>query len=143
MVACVATTIAVMVLVVVAAAIAGQSMGPWALVAVNPPEKKLDGIRDERGRGQGICVMGGSALPPPRPNPKLTWRFALGDHPRQHWKGGRGLASLPGRLSDFKMTPAWRHDLMMTPCVPAFQSRLQGDPKMVPRRSHESKRARI
>ena len=48
MVACVATTIAVMVLVVVAAAIAGQSMGPWALVAVNPPEKKLDGIRDER-----------------------------------------------------------------------------------------------
>ena len=34
MVACVATTIAVMVLVVVAAAIAGQSMGPWALVAV-------------------------------------------------------------------------------------------------------------
>ena len=52
MVACVATTIAVMVLVVVAAAIAGQSMGPWALVAVNPPEKNLmeSGTREDDGK---------------------------------------------------------------------------------------------
>ena len=90
MVACVATTIAVMVLVVVAAAIAGQSMGPWALVAVNPPEKKLDGIRDERGRWQGICVMGGSALPPPPPQSKVDVALCAWRSPPPTLEGGQG-----------------------------------------------------
>ena len=33
----------------------------------NPTKKKLDGIRDERGRGHGINVMSDSALGPRRP----------------------------------------------------------------------------
>ena len=64
-----------------------------AVVADNPPEKKLDGIRDERGRGHGINVMSDSALgprPPPRSKVDKTQGVRARRSPRQHWTGGQG-----------------------------------------------------
>ena len=98
--------------------------GAVAVVADNPPEKKLDGMRDERGRGHGINVMSDSALgPPPPPAPIQSWRdtrrVGSAVTPANIGPGG-GLASLSRRHSDFKMTPSCRHDLMIAPCAPVL-----------------------
>ena len=71
-----------------------------------------------------MYVMGGSALGPrPPPQSKVDRTLGAWRPPLPTLEGGQGArVAPPGPLSDFRMTPTWRHDLMMAPCAPMLLS---------------------